>query len=163
MDGFQHTMSESIPCWEAPTKGPPSSQQHGSLLLPTPTALGSVDNNSNSIDTATLTFSSSQALPGTCSPPDRNPSHHTNETPGTGAEHPGTLTLCSFPLSLGINKIKASTLGKNVSHKGLQWVHSLKFLSKLPRGLGNACREATCECRAGRPHHGPPASGKPAT
>lgn len=49
---------------------------------------------------------------------------HACDIAGTRAQHPGLLTLCSFPISLGVNK--NFTLGKNMSHKGLQWLHSFK-------------------------------------
>lgn len=45
-------------------------------------------------------------------------------------------SLYALSLSLGINKIWASALGKNVSHKGLQWVYSLR--SGMPKPLSRA-------------------------
>lgn len=101
-DGFQRTMADGNPFWEAPTKEPLRGQHRGlrSYQFPQP----HVSEEAPASTLLPLTLSSHKALLHTCSHPDQDPCNSTMKKQ-TKAQYLWVLHLVLFPTS-GMNKIR---------------------------------------------------------
>lgn len=160
-DGFQENMGRWQFFWEASTT---------MGLCPYQLAQPQGSKNSESINTATLTLSSPQALPYGYSHPGQIPAthatkelRHTSDTAGAGHNTVESSFSAPSQYLLGSSRSGPSTLGENIYHKGLQWLHSLKVgyptstLQDPKRRFGNWCLG---EYRAYGRCHSRPTSGE---